>query len=133
VELVGATIAGLASVFAIRVALSEAATGRNYTSIAGLSLNYAISVTGLLNWCLRSFAQLGNAMNACERVLYYTNHIPQEAPATADDLKKHAVSMSPPPISKDASNFAVVAFGGKAIPRSNYGLPSEALISTTWS
>lgn len=114
-ELVGALIAGLAAVFAIRVALSQAGTGGNYASIAGLSLNYAISVTGLLNWCVRSFAQLENAMNACERVLYYTNHIPHEAPATADDLEKHAVSMSPPPTPKDASNFAVVASGGKAI------------------
>ena len=95
--------------------LSDAGTGGNYASIAGLSLNYAISVTGLLNWCVRSFAQLENAMNACERVLYYTNHIPHEAPATSDDLEKHADSMSPPPTPKDASDFAVVASGGKAI------------------
>jgi ABC-type multidrug transport system fused ATPase/permease subunit len=115
VELVGATLARLAAVFAIRMALSEAGTGGIYTSIAGLSLKYTISVTGLFNWCVRSFAQLENAMNACERALYYTNQIPHEAPATADDIEKHAVSMSPPPTPKDASNFAVVASGGKAI------------------
>jgi ABC-type multidrug transport system fused ATPase/permease subunit len=114
-ELVGATIAGLAAVFASRVAVADAGSGSNYASIAGLSLNYAISVTGLLNWCVRSFAQLENAMNACERVLYYTDHIPHEAPATSDALEKHADSLSPPPKPDDPADFAVVASGGKAI------------------
>lgn len=114
-ELVGATITGLAAVFATRVAIAEAGSGGNYASVAGLSLNYAISVTSLLNWCVRSFAQLENAMNACERVLFYTDHIPHEAPATSDALEKHADSLDPPPKPDDPADFAVVASGGKAI------------------
>lgn len=115
----GATIAGLAAVFAIRVAISTAGSGGSYASIAGLSLNYAISVTGLLNWVVRSFAQMENAMNACERVLYYTHKIPQEAPATSEALEKHANSLSPPPKPDDPADYAVIASGGKAIQTSS--------------
>ena len=31
---------------------------RQFVGVAGLSLTYAISVTGLLNWTVRSFAQV---------------------------------------------------------------------------
>ncbi|EEC47522.1 predicted protein [Phaeodactylum tricornutum CCAP 1055/1] len=83
-ELIGATIAGLAAVFSSNVAISDSVSGQdsdsNFASLAGLSLSFAISLTSLLNWCVRSFAQLEAAMNACERVLYYTENIPQEAP-----------------------------------------------------
>lgn len=49
-------------------------------------MTFAISITGLLNWLVRSFAQMEAGMNACERVLYYTEDIPQEAPAKIEGL-----------------------------------------------
>jgi ABC-type multidrug transport system fused ATPase/permease subunit len=116
-EIIGATIAGLAATFSSNVAISGAVSGSdsdsNFASLAGLSLTYAISVTGLLNWCVRSFAQLEASMNACERVLYYTEEIPQEAPWTSKELEAHVASMKSLPPS-DASAFAVAAKGGKA-------------------
>jgi ATP-binding cassette, subfamily C (CFTR/MRP), member 1 len=124
-ELIGATIAGLAAVFAARVAVSGS-DNANFASTAGLSLTYAISVTSLLNWVVRSFAQLEASMNACERVFYYTDNIPHEAPPTADALEKHAASSSPSP--DDPSAFAVVAAGGKAI-RTSPEWPSKGSVS----
>ncbi len=84
-EILGAFIAGLAAVFACAVVIngSFGITGdssNNWASYAGLSLNFAISVTGLLNWVVRCFAQTEATMNAAERILYYTEEIPQEAP-----------------------------------------------------
>jgi ABC-type multidrug transport system fused ATPase/permease subunit len=115
-ELIGAMVAGLAAVFASNVAISTAVPGvpsdSNFASLAGLSLTFAISLTGLLQWCVRSFAQLENAMNACERVLFYTEEIAQEAPSTSDELESSAtesiVSISNP------SAFAVGAAGGSS-------------------
>jgi len=52
-------------------------------------------------------------MNACELVLFYTDHIPREAPATSDALEKHADSLSPPPNPDDPAYFALVASRGK--------------------
>lgn len=84
----------------------------NFASLAGLSLTFAISMTGLLQWCVRSFAQLEAAMNSSERIIYYSEEIPQEAAWTSDELEK-AVSRSntSPP---SASTLAILASGGKA-------------------
>jgi ATP-binding cassette subfamily C (CFTR/MRP) protein 1 len=117
-EMIGACVAGLAATFATNVAISGSVSGQvndgNFASLAGLSLIFAISVTGLLNWCVRSFAQLEAAMNACERVLYYTQEIPQEAPHTSKGLEDRANSSTNPQDPADPSTFAVVAKGGKA-------------------
>jgi ATP-binding cassette subfamily C (CFTR/MRP) protein 1 len=95
-ELIGAVIALCASLMATvqtileNQALSDAntlpqtnatGTSRNndeFASIAGLSLSFAIGVTGLLNWTVRSFAQMEAGMNSTERILHYTNNIPTE-------------------------------------------------------
>ena len=42
----------------------------------------------LLNWVVRSFAQMEAGMNAAERVLHYTENIPQEAPSSLKELQK---------------------------------------------
>jgi ABC-type multidrug transport system fused ATPase/permease subunit len=122
-EMLGAFIAGLAAVFASNVAISNAQSGlsspKNFASVAGLSLTYAISVTGLLNWVVRSFAQMEAAMNAAERVLFYTESIPQEAPASKDELNLFTQQDS---VTKDndkysyAAKRAVVAMGGVENP-----------------
>jgi ABC-type multidrug transport system fused ATPase/permease subunit len=117
-EIIGSSCAGLAAAFATNVAISGSVSGAasdsNFASMAGLSLTFAISVTALLNWCVRSFAQLEAAMNACERVLYYTKEIPQEAPRTSPALEQHVASSKNPQDPSDPSTFAVTANGGKA-------------------
>jgi len=83
-ETIGATIAGLAAVLATYTATTKPGTG--FASIAGLSISYAIGITSLLNFGVRTFAQMEAAMNSTERVLYYSEEIPQEAPFSSDEL-----------------------------------------------
>jgi ABC-type multidrug transport system fused ATPase/permease subunit len=117
-EFIGATIAGLSAVFASNVAIANSVSGyesnQAFASLAGLSISFAISITGMLNWCVRTFAQLEAAMNALERVLFYTEQIPQEAPRTSAELVAHASESQPPP--SDPSAFAVAVSGGKSAP-----------------
>lgn len=89
-ETIGALIAGAAAAFASNAAISRSGSGSdsNFASIAGLSLTFAISITGILNFGVRIFAQLEAAMNACERVLYYTDNIPREAPWTSEEISR---------------------------------------------
>ena len=71
-----------------------AAIARNNSSFSaallGLSLSYAIQVTSSLNWCARQFTETEIAMNSVERVHYYGNEIPVEAPATIEETKPAA-------------------------------------------
>uniref|UniRef100_A0A7R9WD62 ABC transporter domain-containing protein n=2 Tax=Pseudictyota dubia TaxID=2749911 RepID=A0A7R9WD62_9STRA len=120
-EMIGALVAGLAAVFSSSMVVSGTA-GSNFASLAGLSLTSAISVTGLLNWCVRSFAQLEAGMNSSERVLHYTENIPQEAPATSADLEKRAAATVASSVSSEGTDaadepsaFAVRSSGGKAL------------------
>jgi len=128
-ESIGATITGLAALLATNLAMN----GSGSASLAGLSLTYAIGITGLLSFGTRSFAQLESTMNSAERVLHYTEEIPHEAPYTSEELqdeidednnkkKKHPkkdndddkdeLSKIPP------STFAVVQSGGKVSDKS---------------
>lgn len=131
-ELLGSTTAGLAAVFASNVAVASAAsglaTGNSFASLAGLSLTYAISVTGLMNWTVRSFANLEAAMNASERVLYYSEEIPQEAPSTSELLEDRIRSNPSDPSPSDPSAFAVVAAGGSAL-RPSSSWPANGAIT----
>ena len=52
-------------------------------------------------------------MNSVERVLYYTENIPHEAPATCKQLEDEANEAEDPPSSNPAL-FAVAANDGKA-------------------
>ena len=116
-ECIGACIAGLAAFFASLTVIAGGPTPEgsdsNFASLAGLSLTFAISVTSLLNWCVRSFAQLEAAMNACERVLYYTEEIPQEAPRTAKVLEEQVAKRNNESAPATPSALAVAARGGK--------------------
>jgi len=116
-ELIGSTVAGLAAIFACNVAIAGSTSGQpsdsTFASLAGLSLTFAISMTGLLQWCVRSFAQLEAAMNSSERILYYIENIPQEAPRTANELEAYAQKHNNEPTPAPAV-LAVKAAGGKA-------------------
>ena len=48
-------------------------------ALLGLSLTYALQVTGTLNWCVRQFTETEIAMNAVERVNHYGHVIETEA------------------------------------------------------
>jgi ATP-binding cassette, subfamily C (CFTR/MRP), member 1 len=91
-ELIGSVVAGVAAAFASHVAIAGSVSGQqsnsDFASLAGLSLTTAISLTSILNWCVRTFAMLEAAMNSCERVLHYTENIPQEAPWNTKELEE---------------------------------------------
>jgi ABC-type multidrug transport system fused ATPase/permease subunit len=95
-ELLGSLVAGLAAVFACSVVInnsaSAAGSSSNFASVAGLSLNYAISVTSLLQWVVRSFATMESSMTSAERIFFYSEEIPQEAPFRSNELKALADS-----------------------------------------
>jgi ATP-binding cassette, subfamily C (CFTR/MRP), member 1 len=115
-ETIGALIAGTAAIFASNAAVTRSGNGsnNNFASIAGLSLTFAISITAILSFGVRIFAQLEAAMNACERVLYYTEHIPQEAAWTSDEIakidRKHADATKSSTIALSSNGWKAEAF-----------------------
>ena len=113
----GSIISVLAALFVINVVVSCGASSLpvndNIAPIAGLSLTYAFFVTGLLNWSVRIFVQLEAGMNLVERVLLYTEEIPQEAARNADELEKNTRRGAD--LSVEPSAIAVTALSGKFI------------------
>jgi ABC-type multidrug transport system fused ATPase/permease subunit len=78
-EILGAFIALIASSLAVvQSATTLEGFSKSFASIAGLSISFAVGVTGLLNWTVRSFAQMEAGMNCAERILHYSENIPQE-------------------------------------------------------
>jgi ABC-type multidrug transport system fused ATPase/permease subunit len=116
----------MAGCFASQVAISGAVSGQesasNFSSLAGLSLTTAISLTSILNWCVRTFAMLEASMNSCERVLHYTENIPREAPWTTKELEDSYAALT---LKKGQpttpSEIAIASNGGKGVT-----------IETTW-
>ncbi|KAJ3389562.1 hypothetical protein HDU92_000983 [Lobulomyces angularis] len=49
------------------------------TAVVGLSVSYALQITGVLSAAVRSFAETESSMNAVERMQHYGNNIPEEA------------------------------------------------------
>lgn len=74
-EIIGALLTFFAASFGVlaRDSISPA--------LLGLSLSYALQVTGTLNWCIRQFTETEVAMNAVERVSYYGYEIENEPDA----------------------------------------------------
>ncbi|KAI0564144.1 ABC transporter [Gracilaria domingensis] len=57
----------------------------------GLSLSYALQVTGILGFTVRSITELEGQMSSVERARFYSEELPQEAPAEfdpEDDIKR---------------------------------------------
>lgn len=112
-EGVAALVVGFSAIFATHVVVSNGASignSNNFASLAGISLSYAVTATGMMQFVVRAFAQVEAAMNSVERIAYYTESIPHEAAHTSDDLEKEK--------SLPASNSAlraVAAAGGKTI------------------
>ncbi|ORZ33508.1 P-loop containing nucleoside triphosphate hydrolase protein [Catenaria anguillulae PL171] len=54
--------------------------GITSVELIGLSLSYALQVTGALNWCVRQAAEVEMQMNAVERIWHYASELEAEAP-----------------------------------------------------
>jgi ATP-binding cassette, subfamily C (CFTR/MRP), member 1 len=80
-EILGTVLLLFAALFGI--------IGRDYISAAviGISLSYALQVTSTINWCIRQFTEVEIAMNAVERVSYYSYQLEQEAPSEVEEHK----------------------------------------------
>eukprot|EP00455_Lapot_gusevi_P037310 TRINITY_DN416_c0_g1_i6.p1 TRINITY_DN416_c0_g1~~TRINITY_DN416_c0_g1_i6.p1 ORF type:complete len:1330 (+),score=511.36 TRINITY_DN416_c0_g1_i6:191-4180(+) len=83
-ESIGASITLTACI--ISVALRDTLN----PGLVGLSISYAMSVTGLLTWLIRQSVELENAMNSVERTKFYTDQLPQERPAVIQDCRPPA-------------------------------------------
>eukprot|EP00761_Pharyngomonas_kirbyi_P013067 gb/GECH01013094.1/.p1 GENE.gb/GECH01013094.1/~~gb/GECH01013094.1/.p1 ORF type:complete len:1376 (+),score=357.92 gb/GECH01013094.1/:1-4128(+) len=73
-EFIGTCIIFFASLLAVVSRSSDMA------GLIGLSLTYALQITGTLNWTVRQFTETENQMNAVERLLYYSDELESEAP-----------------------------------------------------
>jgi len=136
-EFIGAVVTLMAAMLSSRIAISSYNNGdgdNNFAPLAGLALTFAISITGTLSFGVRTFAQLEAAMNSCERILHYTNNIPQEAPSTSKAMETHAsirksvLSPMPSPL-LEPSSFAMSMSGGVADKSSTSGWPSKGAIT----
>lgn len=71
------TIGSLVSFFAALIIVIQ--RGSTAAGTSGVSLSYAVSVTGLLNWVVRQTVEAENSMNSVERSKFYTDKIAHEA------------------------------------------------------
>ncbi|KAL7750103.1 hypothetical protein RI367_004618 [Sorochytrium milnesiophthora] len=53
----------------------------------GLSMSYALQVTGVLNWCVRQAAEVETQMNSVERLDYYATELVNEAPPVIEETR----------------------------------------------
>lgn len=57
---------------------STASAEETASALAGFSLSYAMAVTGLFSWLLRTYAETEQLMNSVERIAHYVDTTPQE-------------------------------------------------------
>eukprot|EP00178_Gracilaria_changii_P005265 TRINITY_DN1862_c0_g1_i1.p1 TRINITY_DN1862_c0_g1~~TRINITY_DN1862_c0_g1_i1.p1 ORF type:complete len:1372 (+),score=202.17 TRINITY_DN1862_c0_g1_i1:5348-9463(+) len=76
-------MAGTLLIFATAL-FSVFASGDIFAGNIGLSLSYALQVTGILGFTVRSITELEGQMSSVERAKYYSEELPQEAPAKLD-------------------------------------------------
>ena len=95
-EGIAAAIVGLSALFATQVVVSNGASvvgnTSSFASLAGISLSYAVSATGMMQFVVRAFAQVEAAMNSVERVVHYSKNIPQEAAMSSSELENEKSS-----------------------------------------
>jgi ATP-binding cassette, subfamily C (CFTR/MRP), member 1 len=83
-EFIGAIIIFIASLFGILT------KGSLPAGLVGLSLTYALQISGSLSWCVRQATDAENSMNAIERLIYYCEDIETES-----TLETHPPSLWP--------------------------------------
>lgn len=74
IETLGAGVVGSAAFCA--VALHQSA----HLGFTGLSVTYALAITGAMNWAIRMFSQLESNMSSVERIGYYSDLEPERWP-----------------------------------------------------
>jgi ABC-type multidrug transport system fused ATPase/permease subunit len=112
-EGIAACVVGFSAIFATHVVVSNGASignSNNFASLAGISLSYAVTATGMMQFVVRAFSNVEAAMNSVERIAYYTESIPHEAAHTSAELDKQ--KLLPP---SSTAQLAVAAAGGKVI------------------
>ena len=125
-EGVASLVVGLSAIFATHVVVSNGASignSKNFASLAGISLSYAVTATGMMQFVVRAFSNVEAAMNSVERISYYTEEIPHEAAHTSTELEQGKVLST-----INASQKAVAAAGGKII-HPNEDWPQKGVIS----
>lgn len=118
---------GLAALFATQVVVKNGvsvdSSAASFASLAGISLSYAVTATGIMQYVVRSFAQVEAAMNSVERIIHYTEGIPQEAAMTSDELE-HKKASTP----MNAAQKVVALYDGKAL-RPTEGWPQKGSVA----
>lgn len=76
-EILGQVIVLLAALLAVGTSVNSRADG-TASGLAGFSLSYAMAITGLLNWTVRTAAELEAQATSVERVAFYTDNVAQE-------------------------------------------------------
>ncbi|MBW0469278.1 hypothetical protein O181_008993 [Austropuccinia psidii MF-1] len=71
---------GSVLVLVVAIIAVEQAETTNPSQI-GLILTYILGISQALGWMIRQFAKVENNLNSVERLLWYQNNLPQEAPA----------------------------------------------------
>lgn len=77
-ELAGSTLIFATAIFGVL------ARGNTFSGNIGLSLTYALNVTSILGFSVRSITELEGQMSSVERANYYSFDLPQEAAANLD-------------------------------------------------
>jgi ABC-type multidrug transport system fused ATPase/permease subunit len=77
-EVLGNVIVLANALLAVGTAASMSRTGSSAAGIAGFSLSYALSITGMLNWTVRTAADTEQQMNSVERICYYPDTVKPE-------------------------------------------------------
>ena len=67
----------------LAAAMLAVGTGQNRgdgsaAGLAGFSLSYALAITGMFNWLIRTFAETEQSMNSVERIAYYQDTVVPE-------------------------------------------------------
>ncbi|KAA0148004.1 hypothetical protein FNF29_06948 [Cafeteria roenbergensis] len=86
-DLTGAIVVGTVAFAAVGT------TGTASAGLSGLSLSFALLVVSQLNWLVRGFVDAEQFMASVERILEYTDDVPQEGPLAADDEEGKRVTL----------------------------------------
>lgn len=126
-EGIASCVVGLSAFFATSVVVSNGASignPNNFASFAGISLSYAVTATGMMQFVVRAFAQVEAAMNSVERITYYTEEIPHEAAMTSKELENEK-----PSDQMNTAQKVVAATGSVVHPAKEW--PTSGSISLT--
>ena len=126
-EGIASCVVGLSAFFATSVVVSNGASignPNNFASFAGISLSYAVTATGMMQFVVRAFAQVEAAMNSVERITYYTEEIPHEAAMTSKELESEK-----PSDQMNTAQKVVAATGSVVHPAKEW--PTSGSISLT--